>query len=148
MPNKPSPVLLFVALVLAGFAWFGDGVPVPRQADLPIDAPGFHCVFLRERGQVISKGHAAVFGSQEVEDAASADGGKYHVFWADQPAESIPEIYHGVVEAMRGKELPQWCLCDSTTGRSLIASPPSTHDAVEFAVAGIQQTRGVKWSKP
>lgn len=123
---------LLVACLVVAFR--GDGGGPLIGADLPIKAEGFHCVILREQGQRLSKGHAAVLGSQEVEDAA----GTYLVVWTDQSADTIPAIYHDALERMRQAETPQWCLCDSRTGKSYVGPPPETIDDALAQIASIK----------
>lgn len=123
-------VALLCLLVLTG----GGGLPLVSP-DLPIDADRFHCVIARQLK--VSRGHAAVLGSQDVEDAATATGGEYLVVWPDTT--NYPAAYEGVVTEMRGRDMPQWCLSDRGTGLSVIGPLP---ESVEDAVAEIERVQG------
>lgn len=133
---KPfDAVLVTLWLVALALRLQAGGSVLPR-AELPINADGFHCVVLREHGQSIASGVAAVLGSQEVEDAADA-AGEYTTFWADET--DVPAAYQDAIDRMRSGGLPQWCLCDSRTGRSYLGAVP---DSVAAALAKIAEIGG------
>jgi hypothetical protein len=129
---------LVVALAATVAVYLMQGVPGVLVVDLPVDAPGFHCVVYREAGATLSSGHAAVLGSQDIEDAADAQGGDYLVLWSD--SDDVPAEYAEAVSKMAGQPLPQWCLSDSTTRKFVIGTPPTT---VPEALAQIKQVRGL-----
>jgi hypothetical protein len=118
---------LVVALAATVAVYLMQGVPGVLVVDLPVDAPGFHCVVYREAGATLSSGHAAVLGSQD-----------YLVLWSD--SDDVPAEYAEAVSKMAGQPLPQWCLSDSTTRKFVIGTPPTT---VPEALAQIKQVRGL-----
>lgn len=103
---------------------------------LLVEADGFHAIVLRSDADTLSKGQAATLGSQDVEDAASANGGEYEVYWTDE----TPEPAHqAAINGLAPHGTPSWYICDSVTHRSKIGPVP---ESTEEALAAIAEVRG------